>query len=353
MAGDDGGAGPDASHVVAEARARLDRARRSGGTRAVAGPLRRPAPARDRLPDGVPDPGEPGRGPDRDARALARRRFSRRRRRPVRRARRRLLEDADAVLAAGRWRRRHRRGGLGRRRAVAAGRRRLRERDRARASVRAPDLGHRHRPGLLRVRLGDPARRDRLPLCLPVPAARRAAVPAPSRAPAGGVAAALADHARDVGRGADQAARRHLLDRPQLPRLPLRDAADPQPALARVSFPAARGARRGRAVQPHRRAGRAVSDARAVAARALRRRRADGGAAARADRQRQSLVPELADAGADRRLLRRRAVAAHAAALSRRACRTGTGRRRAVARASAPPWRRWASRSRCSASVRS
>ena len=113
MAGDDGGAGPDARARVAEARDRLDRARRSGGTRAVAGPLRRPAPARDRLPDGVPDPGEPGRRPDRDARALARRRFSRRRRGPVRRAGRRLLEDADAVLAAGRWRRRHRRGGLG------------------------------------------------------------------------------------------------------------------------------------------------------------------------------------------------------------------------------------------------
>ena len=131
--------------------------------------------------------------------------------------------------------------GLGGRRAVAAGGRRLRERDRARAPVRAADLGRRHRPGLLRVRLGDPARRDRLPLHLPVPAARRAAVPAPSRAPAGGLAAALADRAHDVGRRADQAARRPLLARPHLPRLPLRDAADPQPALARVPFPAALG----------------------------------------------------------------------------------------------------------------
>ncbi len=61
MAGDDGGAGPDARHVVAEARADWIARDDPAGTRALAGPLRRPAPARDRLPDGVPDPGEPGR----------------------------------------------------------------------------------------------------------------------------------------------------------------------------------------------------------------------------------------------------------------------------------------------------
>ena len=183
MAGDDGVRRPRWVRTrVAEARvADSDRARRSGRARPVAGPLRRAAAAGDRLPDGVPDPGEPGRGPDRRARPACP---------PPIFSTTSPPSSAGAAPASGRCRRCSGSGAgdgaiaarrLGRRRAVAGGRRRLRERARARGAVRAADLRRRRRPGLLRVRLGDPARRDRLPLHLPLPAARRPAVPAPSR----------------------------------------------------------------------------------------------------------------------------------------------------------------------------
>src|SRR6185436_19570281 len=81
-----------------------------------------------------------------------------------------------------------------------------------------------------------------------------------------------------------------------------------------LPFLAVVGAQGRRPVQSRRRAGGAVPDPDAVAARALRRRRADSGAADRADRQRQPGVSELADAGSDPGLLRRRPVAARAAA---------------------------------------
>ena len=141
--------------------------------------------------------------------------------------------------------------------------------------------------------------------------------PFPRRPPPvlGRLAAALAGRARHGGRRPHQAARRYLLARPDLPRFPFRDAADPEPAHARVPFPAATGRTSVGVLFNH------VVElaapllvfcgrgARGYVAGALM-----AGAAARADRQRQPVVPQLADAGADPRLLRRRALAPHAAA---------------------------------------
>ena len=179
-----------------------------------------------------------GPGADRRARPAARGRFPRRGRRPARRARRRVLGDADAVLAAARGDGAHRRAsgwvGVALSLLVLAGY--------ANALVLAVlcalqisvvDVGQDFyafgweiqlvETGFLCIFLcplldGRPFPRR------PPPAARR-------------LAAALAGHAHHVGRRPHQAARRPLLARPHLPRLPLRDAADPQPAHAARSTP--------------------------------------------------------------------------------------------------------------------
>ena len=76
---------------------------------------------------------------------------------------------------------------------------------------------------------------------LPLPAVRHATVP--ERAAAGGrdLAVPLADRPHHARRGAHQAARRSVLARPHLPRLPLRDAAHPEPAELAGSTAAAAG----------------------------------------------------------------------------------------------------------------
>src|SRR5206468_2235789 len=96
------------------------------------------------------------------------------------------------------------------------------------------------RPDLLRIRVGDPAAGDGIPGHLPRahPAGRafRAAhAPLAHR----DRAAALADLPRDAGRRPHQAARGPVLARPHLHGLPLRDAADPEPALLVPPPPAA------------------------------------------------------------------------------------------------------------------
>ncbi len=175
--------------------------------------------------------------------------------------------------------------------------------------LRFADLDLQRRADVLRLRLGAAAGRDRVPLHLSLSAAGAPAISAAAAAARGDLASALAGDADHVGRGAHQAARRFLLARSDLPRLSLRDAAGAEPADAVLSCAAALGARGRRRLQPRRRAGGAVSDPR-PAALPLRRRRADAGAAAHPDRQRQPGVSQLADAGADPRLLRRRALAA-------------------------------------------
>ena len=125
------------------------------------------------------------------------------------------------------------------------------------------------RAALVRLRLGDPAARDRLPRHLPLPAARRPSVSAPRAAARGDLAVSLAHLSHHARRGADQAARRPVLARPDLPRLPLRDAADPEsaelvaPLSARTGFTSSarsgttssssscRGSRSGRAPSRH------------------------------------------------------------------------------------------------------
>ena len=200
-------------------------------------------------------------------------------------------------------------------------------------AVRAAHLGRRHRPGLLRVRLGDPARRDRLPLHLPLPAARR---PAVSRAgpPPAPVVWLLRWLIVRVMWGAGLIKLRgdpcwrdltcldfHFETQP-IPN-PLTPAFHFLPSWAHklgvlfnhVVELAAPFFVFGAAAPP-----------------ALDRGRADGGAADRPDRQRQPVVPELADAGADPRLLRRRRCGAAC-------CRARSSRGPSGARAAAIPSR--------------
>src|SRR5262245_5790268 len=92
------------------------------------------------------------------------------------------------------------------------------------------------RAGLERLRLGDPAARDRLPRNLPLPPARRAPVPAAAAAARDHLAAALADLPDHAGSWPDQAARRSLLAAAHVPLLPLRDPADPEPAQPHAAF---------------------------------------------------------------------------------------------------------------------
>ena len=299
-----------------------------------------------------------GAGPDRRARPAARGRFSRRRRRPARRARRRLLEAADAVLAAARgdgaiaavgW------AGVALSLAGASPATRTRSCSRVLCALQISvvDVGQDFYGFGWEIQL----RRDRLPLHLPLPAARRAAVPAPARRPrlviwllrwlilrimlGAGLIKLRGDPCwRDL-----TCLDFHFETQPI-----------PNPLIAARSTSCRTWAhKRGRAVQPRRRAG-----ARRSCVFGPRRRvrlvggRADGGAAARADRQRQPVVPELADAGADRSPASTTGCggACCRASLVARAERARAARR-AVARAGRAPWRRWASRSRCSASARS
>ncbi len=166
-----------------------------------------------------------------------------------------LPAAADALLAVGLGR------GvpalrLGRPRGLPGAARRLRERAApGRALVPLHVVRARRRP-LLRLRLGDPAARGGLPRDLPGAARAPASLRARQRpaVAARDHAAALADVPADARRRAHQAARRSVLARPHLPRLPLRDAAEPEPALlvpapAAGLVPPARGP-----LQPRRRA---------------------------------------------------------------------------------------------------
>ena len=187
----------------------------------------------------------------------------------------------------------------------------------------------RRRP-LLRLRLGDPAARGGLPRDLPGAARAPASLRARQRpaVAARDHAAALADVPADARRRAHQAARRSVLARPHLPRLPLRDAAEPEPALlvpapAAGLVPQARGP-----LQPRRRARGPLVLLRA-APRAARGRCAHGALPGASDRERQPLVPELADDRRGRLVLRRRPACSGSC---RTLCASGS-------RAAWPAWR--------------
>src|SRR5262249_37783375 len=147
--------------------------------------------------------------------------------------------------------------------------------------------------------------RDRLPRDLPLPPARRAPVPAPAAAARDHLAAALADLPDHAGSRPDQAAGRSLLASAHVPLLPLRDPADPEPAEPYAALHAA-------VVPPGRRPLQSPHRARGAVVRVLaalgtpRRGHRHGHVPGVPDLQRQPLVPQLAHAGADPRLLRRR-----------------------------------------------
>src|SRR4029077_7036306 len=128
------------------------------------------------------------------------------------------------------------------------------------------------------------------------------------------------------------AARRPLLARAHLPLLALRDAADPEPAEPSAALHAALVPSRERALQPLRRARRAMARLRACDALS----RGGGGTArlpALPDRERQPLVPQLADDRPRHRVLRRRVPAAPPARRARPARGRGGARCRSLARA--------------------
>src|SRR5439155_19374916 len=136
-----------------------------------------------------------------------------------------------------------------RNRPFRAGPRRLRERDPPRRALGALSLLRPCRAGLVRVRLGDPAPRDRLSRDLPRPAPRPTPVsppPSPDRGPVALSLARLPHHGR---RGAHQVARGPVLAGPHVPLLALRDAAHPEYAQLAASLHAALVPSRGRAVQ--------------------------------------------------------------------------------------------------------
>src|SRR5262249_56083312 len=132
---------------------------------------------------------------------------------------RRLPSGADLVLAR-RLRPLPAGGGMERRRPVDSGAAGLRERPPHGRAVGALHVLRPRRAGLVQLRMGDPAARDRLPGDLPLRPARRAPVPAPAAAARDHLAAALADLPDPSGSRPDQPPARPLLPPPPLPLLP-------------------------------------------------------------------------------------------------------------------------------------
>src|SRR5262249_10576058 len=148
---------------------------------------------------------------------------------------------------------------------------------------------------VLRLRLGDAAARGGLSLRVSLPVARHRALPAlDADARTAAVALPLARLPRGVLRGPHQAAPRSAVGGPEPPRLALRDAAEPSAAVVLAAPRAALDARRRRRREPRRRARRAVLRLRPAARAASRGHRADR-VPADAHREREPVVPQLAD----------------------------------------------------------
>ncbi len=280
--------------------------------------------------------------------------LSRARRRALRLARGGVPRGAVALLAE-RVRPRARRRRVARLRAVGGGAARLRERAPARGALGALPLLRPRRAALVRLRLGDPALRDRLPRDLPLPAPRPAAVPAGGRRRLAVIwlfrwlAFRIMLGAGLIKLRGDPCWRDLTCLYYHYETQPI-----PNPLSWWLHFLPRWVHRAGVALQPRRRAGRAVARVRRP-----RLARHVGGAVmvalpADADPERQPVVPELADDRADARVLRRRPAAARAAAPARRARRARPRRRlrrrRARRRSPSPRSSRW---SRSSASRRS
>src|SRR6266853_2514738 len=158
--------------------------------------------------------------------------------RPFRLAHRRISQSSDRLLAR-HFRSRFARRRVERRGAVAAGPARLRECDHHADPVDALHVDRECRPALVRLRMGNSTSRNWLPQRLSLSAARWPVISAPraaSRCPVAFSLAHLSHHAR---RGTHQAARRPVLARPDLPLLPLRDAANSESAKLVAALPAA------------------------------------------------------------------------------------------------------------------
>src|SRR5262249_45013642 len=147
----------------------------------LADALRRAAAARVRLLRGVLVAGAAGVATHRPRRTAAGRCVPLARAGTLRLTRRRIRTGTEPLLAR-RFGRDARPNGVARLRTVVGRRARLRERHRDGVLVDALHVVRAYRPGLVRLRLGDPAPRDRLPRHLPVPVARRAALSAPAAA---------------------------------------------------------------------------------------------------------------------------------------------------------------------------
>src|SRR5262249_33591753 len=153
----------------------------NGAALVLADAFRPPPAARPRLPVRVPLARAAGRSPDRPRRPPASGRLPGAPDGALRLSSRRLRRLPEHVLAR-RLGPRARRDRLARRRPVAGRPRRVRERARARRPVGAIPLVRPHRTGLVRLRLGDPADRDRLPRALPLPPPRPPTLSPPAAA---------------------------------------------------------------------------------------------------------------------------------------------------------------------------
>src|SRR5262249_10505348 len=118
---------------------------------------------------------------------------------------------------------------LGWLRAVARCSVRVRERNPANGPMGDVHVDRSHRPNLVRLRLGNPAARDGIPIDLSLPAAPWPALSQLEAADPGDLAFSLARLSHHVRRRPDQIARRPLLARSHMSLLPLRNAAHSEP----------------------------------------------------------------------------------------------------------------------------
>src|SRR5439155_18183686 len=136
--------------------------------------------------------------------------------------------------------------------------RRLRECNPSRDSLDNVHVDRPHRPDLVRLRLGNPAARDWIPLDLSLSAHRRPSLSKIPPAAPGHLAFSLARISDHGGRRPDQNARRHMLARSHLSLLSLRNPAHPEPDQPLPAFRADVVPQGGDGLEPFRRIGRAL-----------------------------------------------------------------------------------------------
>src|SRR5439155_18710471 len=117
--------------------------------------------------------------------------------------------------------------------------RRLRERNFARGALGDVHVDRSYRPNLVRLRLGDPAPRDWIPVHLSLPAVGWSTVPQIPSAHSRHLALSLVGVSDHGWRRSDLVARRSMLARSHLSLLSRRDAANPEPNQSLSAFCAA------------------------------------------------------------------------------------------------------------------